>query len=336
MATFISALRSYNAAMRRVDRENKRRAKEAERRFREQQKMQGIDDAQKAVESWEEYVGLITSMHKACTDPVDWHEFISASRPEPPVRVEEHTENVKREIENFRPSILDRLFLDKLFSSVEKKRNKLAKKLIEAQKEDESIHRSKTDRFEKECNELEFLQQMASGVLNKDIVQYKAALDYFDPFSDISGLGIKIELNFDKEFIDADIHVHGNDVIPEYVLSQTSTGKLSKKSMTKSAFNELYQDHVCSSVLRIARELFNYIPTPYVRVNAISELLDTQTGHMEEVPIVSVVVSKKTIDKINLDTIDPSDSMGNFIHSMKFKKTSGFQKVEKVAIPVQN
>lgn len=32
--------------------------------------------------------------------------------------------------------------------------------------------------------------------------------------------------------------------------------------------------------------------------------------------------------------IDPSDSMSNFVHAMKFKETDGFQAVEKVGLPL--
>ena len=39
----------------------------------------------------------------------------------------------------------------------------------------------------------------------------------------------------------------------------------------------------------------------------------------------------ETIEKLNLDMIDPSDSMRNFIHNMNFKKTSGFTAVERVS-----
>ena len=64
MATLRSALRSYNAAVRRSERDRKRREREAASRFKEQQKLEAIDDARNAVETWEEYIEMIQSMHK--------------------------------------------------------------------------------------------------------------------------------------------------------------------------------------------------------------------------------------------------------------------------------
>lgn len=174
---------------------------------------------------------------------------------------------------------------------------------------------------------------MAKGVLAKEAEHHKNAIEYFDPFSDISCLGSRIEMQFENELVDVSIHVHSDDLIPDYTLSQTATGKLSKKKMAKGVFNELYQDHVCSATLRVARELFNYLLIPHVRVNAVAEMLNTQTSYMEKQPILSVVIPRETLDKMSLDVIDPSDSMGNFIHAMKFKKIDGFQQIEKVDWP---
>lgn len=49
--------------------------------------------------------------------------------------------------------------------------------------------------------------------------------------------------------------------------------------MPKTRFNELYQDHVFSAILRIAKETFSYFPVNFVRINAMSMLLNfTEIG----------------------------------------------------------
>lgn len=178
----------------------------------------------------------------------------------------------------------------------------------------------------------EELQEISFGVKNKEIDFYKKALQYFDPFSDIGELGTQISFNFEQNHIDVDLHVNSLDVIPDYELRQTTTGKLSKKNMPKSRFNELYQDHICSASMRIAREVFAYLPIDYARINAMAQILNTKTGHLEEQPILSVIFPPETIENLNLETIDPSDSMQNFVHNMKFSKTKGFSVVEKAEL----
>ena len=74
------------------------------------------------------------------------------------------------------------------------------------------------------------------------------------------------------------------------------------------------------------------LPARMVIVSAMGNLLNTRTGHMEEQPILSVAIPRETLDQLNLETIDPSDAMGNFVHHADFKRTSGFRAVEKIDV----
>jgi hypothetical protein len=83
-------------------------------------------------------------------------------------------------------------------------------------------------------------------------------------------------------------------------------------------------------VLRVARELFALLPTEMVVVTATADLLKTSTGHIEAQPILSVAIPRATLESLNTDSLDSSDSMNNFVHNMKFLKTKGFRVVEKI------
>jgi hypothetical protein len=126
------------------------------------------------------------------------------------------------------------------------------------------------------------------------------------------------------------LKTNGEDVIPSDIKTLIKTGKVSTKKMPKSQFYELYQDYICSCALRVSREIFAVLPTAMVIVNANGELLNSKTGHMEECTLLSVAIPRETIEKLNIDAIDPSDSLSNFVHNMSFKKTSGFGAVEKL------
>ena len=335
MATFKSSLRSFNAAIRRIERENRRNEREAAQWFKEQQKLEAIEEAKTAVESWKEYIKTITNLHKDCTDPIDWNEILSTPAPEEPIYLGTYESEVIRKIENFKPSFLDRLLFDRIFSSIEKKKKTLQSLRDKAKLQDQENHQTATNDFKEKKAEWTLLQSIASGVKNKDVVQYKKAFELFDPFSSLSLLGQRINIVFHKNIVDMDIHAHSNDVIPDFILNLTSTGKLSKKTIPKGTFNELYQDHICSSILRAAREIFNYLPVDYARITAISTLLNPKTGHLEAHPIVSSLIPITTLARLNLDMIDPSVSMDNFMTNMQFKKNDGFRPTEKIALPEQ-
>jgi hypothetical protein len=80
-----------------------------------------------------------------------------------------------------------------------------------------------------------------------------------------------------------------------------------------------------------AREALAYLPVKFVIVNAIGELLNSSTGKIEEQTILSVAIFPETLSKLNLDAVDPSDAMQNFVHNTKFFKAAGFVPVEKLA-----
>ncbi|MBT2569734.1 hypothetical protein [Planococcus sp. ISL-110] len=59
----------------------------------------------------------------------------------------------------------------------------------------------------------------------------------------------------------------------------------------------------------------------------------TKTGKTDILPVLSVRFDKATLSSLNFEAIDCSDSMVNFQHNMKFRKTQGFAPVEKVQLP---
>lgn len=132
----------------------------------------------------------------------------------------------------------------------------------------------------------------------------------------------KIIVNIDPFVSEVDLQRIGKKIL--------KSGKLSVKDMPKTKYFQLYQDYVCGSAIRLARELFALLPTDMVIVNVLGEVLNTKTGHLEESPILSVAIPRETLQKLNFDMLDPSDSMENFVHNMKFMKTKGFNPVDKI------
>lgn len=81
MATINGFIRSYGAAVKRIERNQKKR--EAAKRFKEQQKQREFQSAVQAVNKWNEYVQKLKSIHKEASEKVDWtasyrcHNFLS-------------------------------------------------------------------------------------------------------------------------------------------------------------------------------------------------------------------------------------------------------------------
>lgn len=307
-------------------REAKRRQRELERQQKELAKMQELERAQYEVNEYENYIDVITSIHKECSDNWDWQKITSSTPPVEPKHLKAREDEAQKALDNYSPS-----FFDKAFKRIEKKKNRLLKKLEEAKELDRAEYQKAMEEFKKDYEEWRTLNDMAKKVCEGDVETYPEVIKYVNPFEEISEYGSQIKFQFsNKDFILADIKVREKDIIPTEVKSLLRSGKLSVKPMPQSKFQELYQDYVCATVLRVARELFALLPIQMTIINATANLLNTKTGHMEDMTILSVAVSRKTLESLNLEAIDPSDSIENFVHKMDFKRGKGFSPIERL------
>jgi hypothetical protein len=60
-------------------------------------------------------------------------------------------------------------------------------------------------------------------------------------------------------------------------------------------------------------------------VTVIDQLLNSSTGYQEDQPILSVAIPRSTLDSLNLDTIDPSESMSKLCTQHGVHEDQGLQ-----------
>ena len=267
------------------------------------------------VQLFENQCELVKSIHKECDDPVDWRQILNSQPPhqygEPGMKEKEAIKKYK----NYQPG-----FFDKLFKKDEQQRNKLLEQIEQAKVKDEQEYR-----------EWQELVALAEKVLDGDIDAYFSVIQEMNPLDDLSEFGSGFEFSTDDpSYMEIEMGVHSDKVIPKEEKSLTKTGKLSTKQMTKTRYFELQQDFVCSCILRIARDLFALLPLKTVIIHAYDEQMDTATGHIKKVVILSTKIDRERLNQLNFEFIDCSDAMTNFPHNMKFLKTKGFSSVEKI------
>jgi hypothetical protein len=161
---------------------------------------------------------------------------------------------------------------------------------------------------------------MAQRILAGEQKAFTEALIEFNPFSELSTLGSSIHFTVHSaKVIECVLKVNGKHAIPTEIKTLTSTGKLSIKQMPKGKFQEIYSDYVCACVLRIGRELFALFPIDITIITAVVDSIDTSNGKAFEQPILSVAMTRSAMNRIDFNSIDPSDSMANFLHRGDFK-----------------
>lgn len=315
-------IRTGLAIARRIERAEKRRASESARQYRAMAKEADLQSANSALQKYNDYLAIITSTHKETSEFLDWHEILSEKKPIEP-RFETLNEQVaKSHLENYKPS-----FFSKALGISNSKIKKLQQQIQIAQNIDKENYAKNVKDFNIAYANWRAHQRFAQGALSKDPEIFKEILEYLDPFSDIKTLGTGLNINFTPNITTVSLFANEISVIPDFTLSQTSTGKVTKKKMPQGKFNELYQDYICSCALRVAREIFSFLPVELCIVNVKSDLLNSATGHLENQSILSVGIPRNPLERINFESIDPSDSMKNFKHNMKFSKLNGFNAV---------
>lgn len=322
-----SILRSVGSAMRQAERDAVRRQRELEKRRVAYEKMQALEQAAYDVEVYENYLDRITSLHKDCISNYDWEAISQKKPPKVPEKKAGREIEARSGLEGYKPS-----FIDKLFKLENKKRKKLIDILDNAIKDDATENKQLEEDYKNELIEYTELIDLAKRILQGDTQAYKKAVEDLEPLSEISEIGSKLDFAFvSKEKMIVTMAVHEAKVVPKESKSLLKSGKLSTKDLPIGKYNELYQDYVCSSSLRVAREMFGLLPVDEIIIHSKSKLLSKTTGRIEDQVILSVRYIRETMKTISFENINPSDSMSNFIHNMGFKKSQGMSVVEALA-----
>lgn len=194
----------------------------------------------------------------------------------------------------------------------------------------EDLHDANNSKFD-DYGDWKKLHDLSGKILAGDIDSYLEVLAEVKPFEDLTEYGSDFEVGTDDpSSMTVEFNVKSEEVVPQETLALTSTGKLSRKALAKSTRNDIVQDYICSCVIRIAREMFALLPVDRVLINAKDSILNTATGHNEDVTLVSVIFDRARFMDTDFSRIDPSDLIEAYPSNMAFKKTSGLGAVEEL------
>lgn len=303
-------MRAIAAAWRRQQREAKKRQREFARMAKEMAKLTALERARLEVETDENALEVLLSVHKEPADPWDWVALAASLPPAAPCRHSYNELKVRRRL------------------AVSVSQN-TAEAIRQAQQQDERAYQDALHAYSAEYADWERHFNLANRILNGDAGAYIDAIQELSPFGELASIGSSLEFTVhNARTIECLLRTNGRKAIPSEVKSLTASGKVSVKQMPRQRFVEIYQDYVCGCVLRVAREIFALLPVDKLLVTAAAEALDTSTGHSVERPFLSVAISREELEKLNFDALDPSDSIMSFTHRGDLKasrKTGEFE-----------
>ena len=303
--------RMFEAARRESQRVAKLRQRDLERQAKEMEKLSALQQARLEVETYENGLDILLSVHKEQADALDWLSIVSSLPPVPP-RGQSHNELKARQRQAVTPYLLES------GNAIER-----------AKEQDERDFQEAMQTHAADVAEWENMTSLARRILGSDTDAYIKAIEELSPFTELSTIGSSFHFKVhSRHLIEVNLTTNGRQAIPAEVKTLTSTGKVSVKAMPKPRFLEIYQDYVCGCVLRVARELFALLPIDALLITASAEALDTSTGHTLERPFLSVFIPRATLAALNFDTLDPSDSIMAMTHRGDLKasrKTGEFE-----------
>jgi hypothetical protein len=300
MSSWTAQIRRAQAEERRQERAAEKRQKDLERLLKERAKLSALEQARLEVEAHENALEILLSVHKEHSAPVEWIRFASALPPHKPwnSRRYEFAAVLKQNI-----------------ATLENASSTGSTVAEGARLLDEREQQAALAQYTKDFAEWERMRGLAKRVLLGEPKAYTEAITEFSSLATISVLGSSFQgIVHSSKLMGCVLTVNGREAIPAETKSLTSAGKLSVKAMPKQRFHEIYQDYVCGCVLRLAREILALLPLDEVLITASVNGTDSRTGQAAALPVLSVAISRASVERLDFERLDPSDSMENFPH----------------------
>lgn len=300
----------------RQHRERQRREREL---VRQVEKLHAASEA----EQFERYLEVLVSVHKDCTSDLDWNAIANVAPPQPPVPDQKYEAAAAVLVAAYKPGLFARLF-----GRARKELAALEHGVVQGRAADQAAYLAATETHAQAHAEWAARRGLAQRVLSRDITAYSLALDVVGALDELEPFQTEVTLgNAEPDGVSFTCRILDDEIVPHEEVKLTSGGKLSTKAMASGRYWTLYQDYLCSTALRVAREAFAVLPVSRTIVNIGPVSVNSQTGHREPVAFLAVHFARDALQRLNLMRVDPSDSMKNFPHRMKFKKTVGFEPV---------
>lgn len=263
-------VRSFTALARQMEREAKRAARAQEKHQLYLQRVAEVEDATERVARYEDHIERITSVHtRRTSDEIDWRAILEAPEPVAPQRSNASEEAARKNLDTYSPA-----FLTRLLGRTQVRRRDLEDQIELGRRTDDVEYQRGLDTWRTEHAEWTASRSLAEGVIRGDRSAMMAVIEKLGPFSEIAGLGSRVEFGFDDDVLVAQVHVHGEDIVPKHQQTQLKSGRLSSRQLPKGRFYEIYQDYVCGAVLEIATASF------YGRFRLTQGALDQIIGRM--------------------------------------------------------
>ena len=276
-----------------------------------------VAENQRFVRDTNNDLNMLRSIHKYCDTPVNWVIISNSTEPFDP-KNGPRTTAAQSAYDNFKPGFFERI----LTSLGELHKERLYTAIDTARAADK-------EEYDAWYN----LHELSKKVLDLDLEACKTVLREMHPCEGLRRYGFEIEIcGGGNAYFLVNLFPQTDKILPEKVYSLTSTGRLREAAISKSAYNQLKRDYICSGALRAARDIFALLPVDKVMVDVKENVLDTTDGHNKTWTILSVNYTRAKVESFDFENVIPYDALENFAHRVSFLKTVGFRPIDELEI----
>ncbi|HVT88437.1 MAG TPA: 3'-5' exonuclease [Tepidisphaeraceae bacterium] len=267
------------------------------------------------VEQHQVLVQSLLRLHCAPQTPIDWTSMSKRQDPLKSNRLKTAENAAIERMNAYRPSRLSR-FMGIPYDPAEMFQGEIE----EAKKSDQKEYEQAKATYKLNLRSVQETRTMAVRVTSGDLSAYTEVMDEIDLCASPL-IGRQVIYSFpDSTCAEVYAYLNSPDVIPEQTKKLLSSGRVSLKKSSKRDFILLYQDHLCSSILRLARDFLARLPIEKVLVHGFIPAIDTATGQPIDRCVVSCLIGRDRMSAIEFEKVDPSDCLCNFPNTMKISR----------------
>jgi hypothetical protein len=304
MSSWKAQMRAAEAFQRKLEREAVKRQRELEKLAKERAKLDAIEQARLEVDEFENRIQVLLSIHKDCADPTDWLAAATESPPVPPARGSHYELRARQAMTILGPA----------------ERDGWDEKIEMGRLQDERVHEVALQEHAEAIAAWEKRVALARNVRAGATGAYAEVVNELSPLGELTHLGSSTEfIVHSPRLLECSLGLNSSKAVPAEMKSLTAGNKVSTKPIPTVRFHEIYQDYLCSCMLRVARELFALLPIEILLITARTVIVDPRTGQASEQPVLSASISRTGLNGVNFDRIDPSDTIESFPHRGDFK-----------------
>lgn len=181
---------------------------------------------------FQNYVAMLTSMHRESWSEWNWWQIAATPPPPPPPRAQTNESEAVQALTSYQPS-----FLDQVLNSEARQREELSTPVDIARARDANEAAQREAHVAAELERWRWFYGIARGITAGDVDACAAALQYLGPFDELQAMGCSLEVGIDRPWcVQAWFGAKTPNVVPVEALSVTKTGKLSRKRVSAAQF----------------------------------------------------------------------------------------------------